>query len=360
MANMICRLATFAFLFCGFSNICWSQTIEISLRSKALHRGKPIFFNDNFVALLKNDGRIVTFGTSEAEDFKQLSGSFRSLNPPELRAQLRREFGKDYEVSGTGQYLVVHPVGQRDRWTERFEELYRSMLHYFSVRGFSTRPPEFPFIAIVFPTQMIYQKYLRDQKVKIGFDSLGYYDQTSNRVHLYDVTGGQNQNSGWHLNESTVIHEAAHQTAFNIGIHRRYGDDPIWIVEGIGTMFEAKGVWNSRWYKSLGDRINRRQLENYRETVTQSTSLQILQQQILSNGLFDQQPKLAYAHAWALTFYLTEKEPVKFAEFLRRIRRRKAFSKYSPKERLADFQQVFGSDLQMFDARFQRFMATLR
>ena len=54
--------------------------------------------------------------------------------------QLQREFGRAFDVSGTGQYLVVHPAGQRDRWADRFEQLYRSMIHYLTARRFEFIP----------------------------------------------------------------------------------------------------------------------------------------------------------------------------------------------------------------------------
>ena len=62
--------------------------------------------------------------------------------------------------------------------------------------------------------------------------SLGYYDPVTNRIYLYDVTAGQADPQKWHVNAETIIHEAAHQTAFNIGIHPRFATSPAWVVEG--------------------------------------------------------------------------------------------------------------------------------
>jgi hypothetical protein len=68
---------------------------------------------------------------------------------------------------------------------------------------------------------------------------------------------------------------------------------------------------------------------------------------------------LAYAHAWALTFYLAEREPKRFAEYLQRLERGKPFQHYAGPARLRDFTRVMGSDLRMLDARLQRFIETL-
>ena len=337
-----------------------AQTIEVSLTGRSTVQGKPLYWDNGFVALLARDGKIVTFHPSEAEKFQKVSRYFDTYSQAEIRGQLLREFGGTYDVSGTGQFLVVHPAGQRDLWAQRFEQLYRSMVHYFGARGFQIQRPEFPFIAVVFPNQSQYEQYLRAKDVRIGFSSLGYYDSTTNRIHLYDSTAGSNDPSRWFINAETIIHEAAHQTAFNIGIHKRYGYTPAYIVEGIGTLFEARGVWNSQQYRNLSDRINRTQLRHYRQYVNRSNSLDILNRQISSDKLFQMNSGMAYAHAWALTFFLTEQDPRRYTELIETMNRRKNFQAYSAEDRLEDFTNVFGSDLRMFDARLQRFVQSLK
>ena len=100
-------------------------------------------------------------------------------------------------------------------------------------------------------------------------------------------------------------------------------------------------------------------MQNYRRLVDSANSLALLQQQIASDDLFGRTTNVAYAHAWAMTFFLTEQEPRRFAELIQQLNRRQAFGRYTAKERIADFQKVFGSDLRMFDARMQRFLETL-
>jgi hypothetical protein len=101
------------------------------------------------------------------------------------------------------------------------------------------------------------------------------------------------------------------------------------------------------------------QLEIYRKLRQQADTLQLLQQQLSSDRLFAHTPTAAYAHAWALTFYLTEREPRRYAEYLQRLKRRGPFKEYPPADRLRDFVAVFGNDLRMFDARLQGFMSDL-
>ena len=81
--------------------------------------------------------------------------------------------------------------------------------------------------------------------------------------------------------------------------------------------------------------------------------------QLQSDEQFSRNTEIAYAHAWALTFYLTEREPRRFAQYLQRLQGRKPLEEYSPQARIQDFVAVFGSDLPMFDAHLQRFLDTL-
>ncbi len=85
----------------------------------------------------------------------------------------------------------------------------------------------------------------------------------------------------------------------------------------------------------------------------------MLRLQLQSDRLFRLAPDVAYAHAWAMTFFLTEREPRRFGQYLKRLQKQKPFQRYEAADRLQDFQAVFGSNLQMFDARLQRFVETL-
>ena len=85
---------------------------------------------------------------------------------------------------------------------------------------------------------------------------------TSNRVFLFDVTAGTS-GVDWSENADTIIHEATHQTAYNVGIHRRFTAAPRWLVEGLATMFEARGVWNAQYDHTQADRINRGRLDGF-------------------------------------------------------------------------------------------------
>ncbi len=214
-----------------------TEMIELRLQGHRLE-GMPLAWNEQEVHLLGRDGRLWEFNPAEAHDFHKIAATFRGYSPSEFRAELLRELGDGYEISGTGHYLVAHPRGQRDRWAERFEALYRSFVHYFAVRGFQLQTPLFPLIGVVCADRADFQRGAAAQGNAAPHGVLGYYNIESNRINLYDM-GCKQDSAGWQENAAVLIHEATHQIAFNTGVHNRYGQPPRWLVEGLAMMFEG-------------------------------------------------------------------------------------------------------------------------
>jgi hypothetical protein len=333
--------------------------LRLSLGDERLE-GMPLAWNSRQVVLLGRDGRLWDFSPEEAKDYRQTSNRFRPYGTSELRGMLLDELGRDYEVTGTTHYLVAHPRGMRDRWAGRFEELYRSFVHYFSVRGFDLEEPRFPLLGIVCRDQEEFQRHATRQGLGDPRGVLGYYSPKTNRILLYDVGGGSADSEAWEVNATTIIHEAAHQAAFNTGVHNRHTDTPVWIAEGLATMFEARGVYRSSTFARPSDRVNRDRFEYFLENVLPRHSSHHLHDLIASDRSFGHRPAAAYATAWALTFYLTETQPDRYEAYLARSVDRPAFQPYSPAERVADFTAVFGDDWAMLDAQLGRFLRRVK
>src|SRR5688572_8693610 len=87
--------------------------------------GTPLAATGNQVVLLDRDGRLWDFDADSATNFKKTPSNFQAYTAATMRSRLAAEFGNQFEVSGTGHYLVVHPKGQRSQWSQRFEDLYR-------------------------------------------------------------------------------------------------------------------------------------------------------------------------------------------------------------------------------------------
>jgi hypothetical protein len=311
------------------------------------------------VYLLSRDGQLVRFRPEEARDFQRSSPRFYSYSTGEIRSQLYQEFGTSFDVTGTGHYLVVHPQGQKDKWADRFEKLYRSFYHYFQVRGFKLQDPEYPLIAVVFRNQDDYIRYASRNGSTLGPNTLGHYDDWTNRICLFDVTTDR-PGQDWSLNAETIIHEATHQTAFNTGVHTRFAGVPRWLCEGLATMFEARGVWDSSSYLSERERINTGQLKAFKEYAGRRRREGALAEMIASDRVFQTDEAGAYGEAWAFSYYLCDTQPRRYCEYLIRTAARPPFQEYTAEERVADFQKIFGDNLKMVEIQFLRHMETVK
>jgi hypothetical protein len=321
--------------------------------------GKPLTWNSEQMLLLGRDGRLHEFNPKLAKKAVKTGPNFVPYSAVEMRERLQHEFDGRFEVSTTRHYLVVHPRGQRDEWANRFEELYNRFGHYFRVRGFSLQEPRYPMVAVVFRHQAEYFRHAAASGTPMHPDTLGHYDPSSNRVFLFDETGGSSK-ADWSENAVTIIHEATHQTAFNVGVHGRFAVQPRWLVEGLATMFEAPGVWSARYDHTQADRVNRGRLDGFRKYAAGRRHPGSLAMLLTSDDAFRSDTDGAYAEAWALSFYLCETQPKLYAAYLERTAQRPVFSDYSAGERMADFQAIFGSDLKLFEAKFIRYMQEVK
>jgi hypothetical protein len=329
--------------------------LEITLRGRRIE-GKPVAWSPAEVVLLGRDGRLWAFPPEEVVDFRKVSDRFQPYSPSEFRAELLRELGEGYDVSGTGHYLVAHPAGQRDQWAGRFEELYRAFVRHFAVRGFAPREPPCPLIGMVCRNQRDFLRYAAGQGIPAGPGVLGYYANASNRIVLFDAGGGASRNTDWRQNASVVLHEATHQVAFNTGIHSRIAPPPVWVAEGLAMLFEAPGVWNSNEATRPNSRINPVRLADFRNLVAFRHRPELLADLVAQDRWFQTSPQAAYAEAWAFTFFLNETLPRQYAEYLARTVRWPPLAPYTAAQRTADFTIVFGDDWRMLEARFLRFM----
>ncbi|MFC1757944.1 DUF1570 domain-containing protein [Planctomycetota bacterium] len=337
-----------------------AQTIHVKVRGKTII-GKPVVWNDHTVKVMERDGAVSEFSPSSASDYKLLDKSFRLYSRPELYNLLKREF-EGYEVSATNQYLIVHPRGQKQLWTTRFEQIYRSVLHYFSVRKLDARPSPLPFVAIVFRNEAEYLKYLAEKEGRQVSGSLGVFLHDTNRIYLFDATNthadGSEGYEDWLVNASTVIHESAHQTAFNTRVQRRFGAAPAWVSEGIGTLFEAKGVWNVFKYRLEKHRVNEHRLDQFRRTVNDGNFEDTVRNLISSDRIVMRSPDRGYGTAWAMTFFATERRSAQYARYLKTMYKREPFNIYTVQQRIADFERSFG-DTELFVRDMRNFYRDL-
>ena len=320
--------------------------------------GKPLRWDTKSFTLLARDGRLLDLEMQQAQEGTTIRERFSSYSQAYMRAQLTREFGPAFEVQGTGHYLVVQPAGQHD-WADRFERLYREMLHYFGTRGIPVRSPAFPLVAVVFPTQGHFLQYAAAHGGPASAGVLGYYNPESNRILLYDVTAGGRVSGDWRVNAETIVHEAAHQTAFNVGIHSRYCMPPRWVGEGLGAMFEAPGIYSSSTHPKNADRVNQEQLATFRAYFKEGIPDGTLAAIVASDEAFRRSPYAAYGISWSFTFMMAETSPGQLSRYLQVTAQKEPFAEPTPAERIRDFQRVFGDNFKMLQARLERFVSEL-
>jgi len=173
--------------------------------------GQPLTWTDDQMVLMGRDGQIYEFAPKHAQKSKKTASQFRGYSIMEMRDRLRQEFSKDFDVSYTQHFVVVHPRGAWSVWADRLEALYRSFTHYMSVRGFRLDEPRVPLVAIVFRNEAEYYRYAQDSGTPMQPNTLGHYSSGTNRIYLFDE--GLEKGKDWAASNDTIIHEATHQTA---------------------------------------------------------------------------------------------------------------------------------------------------
>ncbi|MBI1249474.1 DUF1570 domain-containing protein [bacterium] len=368
MSTVRLTIASVVVVAIHFTQFCMSSAegqtntypvmIQLDLDDETI-QATPVLATNSEVIMLGRDGQMWDFDPRDASNFSQLPKPFQAMTQGEMRGALLSEFGNQFDVTGTGNYLVVHPKGTKDQWAGQFEKLYRSFQQYFAARGIYPERPQFPLVAIVFPDFKSYQKYAAQEGMRVSRGIVGYYSGKTNRVALYDVTFGTHNEALWEENINTVIHEATHQTAFNTGIHNRFAGGPKWLIEGLATMFEAPGVWDSRNYNHFRDRVNKTRMLEFLEYARTQRAPNSLAAFVTNDKAYLRRPSTAYGEGWALVFYLIETRPREFAAYVRKVADQPNGATYSDAERLKDFQDAFGQDLNQLEAHFLRYIDEL-
>lgn len=368
------------------------------------YRGVSVAHNNALCWLVGRDGELQRIELRDVTGYRTIAPRFRSMTTAELRDELRHEFGKHFDVAGKGCYLVCAPQRQARLYADLFDEIYRAFRSYFSRRGFKMPEPEFPLVAVVFPTFEQYAKYSRSQGVVAAPGLAGYYLHTSNRVALLDtgsvdvsmrsaspysflttnsfsadrapreyvdafgpqcvaaylsMPSAQPFGSITANLKATIIHEATHQVAFNTGLHSRIGENPKWVVEGLATVFESTGIRNAATQASARTRLNHERFVWFGDFAANRREPNSLARFVSSDALFRVSALDAYAEAWALSFYLVETRPSEYAAYLKAIAERDPLARYSPEERLEDFKDAFSRDVDLLEADFLRFFKKL-
>jgi hypothetical protein len=331
--------------------------IRVSVNNNTLV-GHPLAWDERTFVLLRRDGSVNSYPIEQVADYSQVNGAFKPYSATHMLERLRAEFGDQYQVTRTENFLVVHPWRTDNRWASTFESMYKQFVHYSEVRGCSIRKPEFALMAIVFKTRKEFEIYSIKNATPINGQIVGYYSLESNRIVTYDQDIKKSKNDI--VDNSTVIHEAAHLAAFNTGVHSRFAPPPKWASEGLAVMFEAPGVHFSSKYSDQKDRINRARLYDLKSLIAANKHQGKIEELVNSDDLFMKDPSLAYSLAWGLTFFFAETQSRDYFAYLRDTAGRKPFSAYSSLQRKQEFTRKFGGNFELLEKRLERFVDQLK
>lgn len=329
--------------------------IEFQLGQDA-HRGIPIMDFSSELIVLGRDGQLHTLKGQAKDNVRNLKSPYEPATTAEMRSRLQREFGRDFEVLTTQHFLVVQPRGRGERWPQMFEKSHRAFVNYMSRRGVQIRRGRFPMVAVVMPDSAA--MYTELDKMNVDAKRVaGIYARESNRVITHD---------GGHLKfiAATVRHEAAHQSAYNYNVHSRVVITPRWVTEGIGQMFEPEAMVRGQAGLKPRDRANLDSLAQIKSRYAGGRSPEFvaaLRDLVGSNEMFKNSKTTsdAYAVAWAMMFYLAEREPKLFAKVLAGTSSRGTYQPYDRFARLNDFERWVETDIDQFAKKVAWFMKSL-
>lgn len=334
-------------LWAGFFSLCVpavafgqpSGLVEFRVGDRS-QVGLRLAESDRETVIMGRDGWLHAIRSNSAS-VRPIAGRYEPISAAELRNELRGEFGQRFEVIATANFLVVQPRGRGQTWPDLFEQSHRAFLDYMRKRGVSLRQGRFPMVAVVFPDSgSMYAEFAR-QGIDVSRVA-GLYSNSSNRVMTHD--GGHRS-----LVAATVRHEAAHQSAFNSGVHSRVNETPKWVSEGIGQMFEPESMSDPRGASRWTDRINQDSMRVLKQDLARhgpASFLEDVADLIRGDDAFHDPSRIerAYAVAWAMMFFLGERQPDRFRDILHFTATRPPFQAYPPGQRLIDFERTIGQD----------------
>ncbi len=334
--------------------------------------GKLLEMDSRQCRLMQPDGWMKMVSLKSIRRVERTQNRFRPEPAVTLRTRLQKQFGREYEVVTGRQYVVVAPVGRARDYAALLDDVFAGFQNYFGTRGFRIASPEFPLIAIVFADAKAFADYCQQDGLRAVRGLRGYYSPHTNRVAIFDseqssvsqTASPESPNEDQFATvvgnlRDTLVHEATHQIGFNTGLHSRLGTNPRWVVEGLATVFEARGILDRSARHEIGNRVNRERLIWFRNYLSDRRPVNSLETFLKSDRPFQTATLDAYSEAWALSFYLIETRPVDYARYLQTLSEHAADSQDTPDQRLDDFREAFGQDLTLFEANYLRFMRRL-
>ncbi|MCL2622174.1 MAG: DUF1570 domain-containing protein [Planctomycetaceae bacterium] len=354
-------------------------------------KGKKVTRDGRIVKSIRQDGD-VKIVLEERDGFQRIIShrdileqwsdetAFVPYSRAEMKKRLAAEFPKEFRIVETKRYLIVFDttLAYANWCGNLLEQLDTAFLEHWQAKGFDLSEPEFPLVAVIFADYGNFVRCTRDEVGPAVTQISAYYNQQSNRIVFYDLTGrevngGVRGSTSRRIREilsrpesakavSTFVHEAVHQISYNCGMFQRYSACPIWVSEGIATLYETPD-FNSVKAWSSDIKVNRDRLNRFYRYVTEREPREPMRQLVesdvsftLTNGtsLLD-----SYATCWVMLHFLNANHGDKLVEYLKIISEKQPFIQNDMKTRLDDFERVFGSDWSVLHRDAYQYALTL-
>lgn len=353
-------------------------TITLPSGETGVVEGKSIAHDRTRCLLMQRDGELKQVNLSQVQSLKQISPTFRPLTVMQVRDRLRSEYRGQLEVTAAGPFVVCAPSGLATPMAELLGDVHEAFQRYFSRRNFDLPSIEFPLVVVVHSSRTEFEKKATADLGAVSETLRGYYSSRTNRTTLYaepkassgprSTTAVQSSAGRGALPGArtapdptqTLIHEAIHQLAYNYGLHSRLSETPRWLSEGLAMLMEEESMLLDQGNGTAQQRVNRERLLRFQQYQTAGRAKSILAPFVSSNELFGSlDPLDAYSESWALSFYLAENRPQDYARYLKKVANRDPFVPYTTENRLQDFEEIFGRDISLFEARYLKYISTL-
>ena len=320
-------------------------------------RGKLLVEALDGSLLLEDDQQTLHVIPGERIVHQSTLSEITPLTPKQLGQKTIANLPNGFSFITTRHYLICYNTSLGyARWSAALLERLFTGFHAFWLQaGLEVRQPEQPLIVIIFSNRNDYKRAAKEEVGDASHSIVGYYNQLTNRITTYDITGSDSNDPATRQSLSsagnsilrnpqassliaTLVHEATHQLAFNAGLHVRLSPTPVWLSEGIATYFETPDLTNSRGWQSIGA-INEARLQLILKQFTPG---------LISRFIAEDKPfhnpdeaLIAYAHAWALVSFLATMRREDFCTYIAHFSKKGPLELDSPEERMNEFKNAF-------------------
>jgi hypothetical protein len=154
------------------------------------------------------------------------------------------------------------------------------------------------------------------------------------------------------LNQSVIQHEAAHHVLFAGGALTPLASNPQWLVEGLAMQFESPPTLSGHGT----DSVSEYRLDEYHQAHEEGRLLPLHdvlwgQEKI---GGSTRNRATYYAQAWALVYYLKNKQPERLAAYVRALAARRPGVPVAADQERSCFTRFFGPADKAFAKRMER------